>query len=121
MVKSNECSLTGRHYSQDVSEHTGTYGEDHYVCDGWREIAQRLYRPRSVRSWHGKGDHKAVFQLSSYLCASGEEEKADLNWLHIRARQIVELRTRAVKALAEALMTRRTLTGQSTARTCSAS
>jgi hypothetical protein len=75
------------------------------------EIAQRLHRPASVRSWHGRGDYKAVSQLSSYLCGSGEEESAYLKWLYIRARQVVDLRARAVKVLGEALITRKTLTG----------
>ena len=42
IATSNECSLTGGHDSQDVSEHAGTYGEDHQLRDGRRDRATAL-------------------------------------------------------------------------------
>ena len=74
-------------------------------------IAQRRYNPRSWRSHHDSGDHQRVTEL--LVSAAEGSARAGTAWLRllrIQTEETLERSWPAVRALAEALVRRQTLT-----------
>jgi hypothetical protein len=72
-------------------------------------IAQKQYRPRSWRRWHGGVDYAVASDLALRVCGSGEMARAYLKWLDLRAKALIEQNWRAVERLAHALIRRGTM------------
>jgi hypothetical protein len=69
-------------------------------------IAQRCFRPSSVRSHHGRGDHEAAIDLLMYIVGDERELKAYWRLLMVRTENFVRLpfRWMQIEAIAKALM-----------------
>jgi len=78
------------------------------------EIAQRRYKPRSVRSHHGYSDRDHAANLLSYFATSQEELQVWLKLLRIRTENMFAPAPvwRAVEKLAAALTVKRTISGK---------
>jgi hypothetical protein len=50
-------------------------------------VAQREYRPRSVRHWHSHSDYKNALECIDYFTTSMRETEAYANLLHIQVEQ----------------------------------
>ncbi len=76
--------------------------------------AQSAFMPRSVRKHHARGDHEIAVRLLNIITASNEELTAYVKLLEIRAKQLMKRRCIRVqvKALAKALLIRKTLKGE---------
>src|ERR1017187_6792653 len=51
--------------------------------------AQRKFRPSSLRNYHGHSDRHSAIELMDYFVGSNRELEAYINWLRIRAEQLV--------------------------------
>jgi hypothetical protein len=78
------------------------------------EIAQRRYKPRSMRSHHGHSDRDHAADLLSYFATSQEELQVWLKLLTIRTENMFAPARvwRAVEKLAAALMVKRAISGK---------
>jgi hypothetical protein len=74
-------------------------------------IAQREFRPASVRSYHGRSDRKAANDLLLYVVRNERELRAYWRLLTIRTENFVRLpfRWMQIEAIAKALMEKNTL------------
>jgi hypothetical protein len=73
-------------------------------------VAQRRYRPRSVRSVHGHADFVSAFDMALQVSGSEQREaQALLRWLEVRAENLVNSRWPCIEAVAKALLRDRTL------------
>jgi hypothetical protein len=74
-------------------------------------VAQRRYRPSSVRGWHGSSDFHSAVDLISYFAKSDKETEAYFALLRIRAELEIERPSawECVEAIATALLDRKTL------------
>ena len=90
---------------------TGTMrlgAEKHAIASLAGELAQRKFRPSSVRSYHGQTDRHNAVKLMSYFVSSDRELSAYLKWLKIRAEQLVgnDATWTMIEAVAKALIKR---------------
>jgi hypothetical protein len=85
-------------------------------------VAQRRYRPSSVRSWHGSGDFSSAVNLMSYFAGNDRETAAYLKLLMIRAELTLERpgSWECVDALAAALLDRKILSAKEAVETIQA-
>jgi hypothetical protein len=72
--------------------------------------AQQRHNPRSWRAHHGDSDFKQAFDLAMGLSTSGEAAHAYLDWLTVVARDEIAALWPHVEKVAQALVTRRSLT-----------
>jgi hypothetical protein len=95
--------------------HTGSRGRKRMEAYALLVIAgpaaQRRYRPRSVRSWHGRQDFKNADDLVSYFVGSDAERDAYLHRMSVRANAFVALPDvwRAIGTVADRLIRERRL------------
>jgi hypothetical protein len=77
-------------------------------------VAQRTFRPSSLRNYHGHSDRKRAIGLMECFVGSNRELEAYLNYLRIRAEQLVvnPLTWKTIEAVAIALFERKRLTAQ---------
>lgn len=73
-------------------------------------IAQKRFNPRSVRSWQASSDNIKACQLALYVTDPVGVELL-LRWLYHQAENLVKLRWVEIRAVAKALLERKTLTG----------
>jgi hypothetical protein len=75
-------------------------------------IAQRCFRPSSVRNHHGRSDRDAAYDLLMHTVADERELQAYWRLLIVRTENFVRLpvRWRQIEAAAKALMEKKTLT-----------
>lgn len=76
--------------------------------------AQRKYRSSSVRNYHGHSDRHGAVDLMNCFVGSNRELEAYINWLRIRAEQLVAIpfAWKTIEAVAAALFERKHLTAQ---------
>jgi hypothetical protein len=74
-------------------------------------IAQRKFNPRSVRHYHGAGDHAKAADMILRLAEQGEHADTYMKLLEIETRKIVDRWWELIGALATELMIRRRMTG----------
>lgn len=74
-------------------------------------IAQRIQNRRSLRHYRSMPDYKSACDAAMALNGSGRQEAAWLKWIEIRTEDILRFRWRAVEALSQELVLRRTLKG----------
>ena len=76
--------------------------------------AQRKFRPSSLRNYHGHSDRHRAIELMNCFVGSNRELEAYINWLRIRAEQLVAnpFAWRTIEAVAAALFERKHLTAQ---------
>ena len=67
-------------------------------------IAQKLYRPRSVRRYHASEDYKNVSEYALRANGSANEAEAWLLWLEIGTQETLQTCWSAVEGLAEELL-----------------
>jgi ATP-dependent Zn protease len=73
-------------------------------------VAQRIFTGKY--DWHGaEADVRAAHELLSGLAQSDNEHAAYFKWLLVRAEDSIQLRWKQVDALAQALLTKRNLSG----------
>jgi hypothetical protein len=72
-------------------------------------LAQRRYRPRAYRHWHGSDDHARALDLAIRLCGSGPSTAAYLKWLNIRTKQLLDVHWASVERVANGLLNKGTL------------
>jgi hypothetical protein len=74
-------------------------------------VAQRCFRPSSVRSHHGRSDHEAALDLLTYIVGDERELKAYWRLLRVRTENFVRSPPRwmQIEAIAKALMEKKTL------------
>ena len=73
--------------------------------------AQRLFNPRTCRSFHGHEDFKVILLYVGHLMRENETEPF-LKWMEVRTENILRDNWKAVEVLADELIRRRELTGQ---------
>lgn len=86
--------------------------EKHAICALAGREAQRKFNPRSIRSYHHRSDYGQVIEYLSCRVADGEEIRLWARLLVHRANALITFRWPAVKAVATALLERKTLTEQ---------
>lgn len=71
-------------------------------------VAQRIYRPSSVRGHHGRSDRASAVDLLSFFAGSTRELTAYLRWLQVRTEEYVgsSLWWTMIDAVADALIAR---------------
>ena len=74
-------------------------------------IAQRTYRPGLWRDWHGEEDMATAATLAMKAIGSSETTSAFVNWLTLRAKELVSANWSLVEAVAERLTEDRSLSG----------
>lgn len=76
--------------------------------------AQRKYRSSSIRNYHGHSDRHSAIDLMDYFVGSNRELEAYLNWLRIRAEQLVAnpFAWKTIEAVAAALFESKHLTAR---------
>jgi hypothetical protein len=79
--------------------------------------AQRQFKPRSVRSFHGSSDYGVAADIALHLHA-GDEERANafLRYVEIETRQVISFRWPWVEVLASALLVQNTIKGTAVAQ-----
>jgi hypothetical protein len=79
-------------------------------------IAQRVYRPSSVRGYQGSSDRRRAIDLLCFFTRNNRELEAYLRWLHIRTECWVTSPAwwTMIDAVAEALHSRKRLTPNET-------
>jgi len=84
------------------------------------EIAQRKFRPRSVRRDHGWSDRYKTTDLMGYFVATDKELRAYLKWLHIRAELFVSspYNWSLIEAVAAMLLERKRLSAEEVKDIC---
>ena len=75
------------------------------------DIAQRIYSPRSSRTWQTTSDRSAATDIALAKCGSSESATAFISWRTIVARDIVKGRWPIICKVAAALLDRETLSG----------
>lgn len=77
------------------------------------EIAQRQYVPSSVEPWHGDGDRMEIEKLLGCLASIIDPalQEAWRGLLELRTQRLVEEHAYRIRAVADALMVKTTLTG----------
>jgi hypothetical protein len=72
-------------------------------------VAQRCFRPSSVRSYHSRSDHESALGLLMYIVGDERELKAYWRLLMVRTENFVRLpfRWMQIEAIAKALMKKR--------------
>jgi len=73
-------------------------------------VAQKRFSPRSVRRWHTSGDEQMAADLALYVTDPTGVEYL-LRWLYHCAENLVEVRWGDICAVADALLERKTLSG----------
>lgn len=73
-------------------------------------IAQRIWRASSVRSYHAMSDHQRAVDWAIQINGSGPVASAYLKWLHLRTKQLLESSWQTVEALAADLLKEGTIT-----------
>jgi hypothetical protein len=77
------------------------------------EIAQRRFRPDSVKEWHGGGDRCQVELVLDYLAGEEDQELRDA-WEHvllIRTKRLVDENWATIEGLASLLLKNSTIEG----------
>jgi len=74
-------------------------------------LAQRRYRPRSWRRWHGRFDFRRAAELANRVCGSTEQVSAFLAWLEVKTRDLVESYWPEIERVADSLFERQRLDG----------
>jgi ATP-dependent Zn protease len=74
-------------------------------------VAQRRFAPRSCRHYHASEDYKTAVDTIFRISPSGQEVNAYMQWLKIRAENLVALHWHEIKQVADALMVHETLDG----------
>jgi hypothetical protein len=75
--------------------------------------AQRQFKPRSVRSYHGSKDFREVADIALHLNAiSDDAATAFIKFLEIKTRDVIRLRWPWVKVLVKELLGRNTIKGK---------
>jgi hypothetical protein len=69
-------------------------------------VAQQKYRKSSMHSYYCQSDRHNAADLMSHFVASDRELTAYLNWLQIRAEQLVASEWTMIESVAEALIER---------------
>jgi hypothetical protein len=74
-------------------------------------VAQRCFRPSSVRSYHSRSDRESAIDLLMYIVGDERELKAYFRLLMVRTENFVRLpfRWMQIEAIAKALMEKKTL------------
>ena len=72
-------------------------------------IAQRRFRPKSWRRYHGRGDYELASDFALRRNGTGEMASAYLKWMELRAETLVEANWRFVDAFARRLLAQNTL------------
>jgi ATP-dependent Zn protease len=76
------------------------------------EAAQARFNRRTIRQWHGSSDFHQAAGLALRLSGDARGAELLLDWLRHEAEQLVAIRWREIEVVAEALLRRRTLTGE---------
>jgi len=74
------------------------------------QIAQRLWRPRSVRHYHSHSDFRQAADLALHINCSETAASAYLEWLSVRTKEIVGSSWRVIQAMATDLLEHGTIT-----------
>jgi hypothetical protein len=77
--------------------------------------AQRLFNPRTWRSFHGYEDFKEILVYVGHLMRENETEPF-LKWMEVRTENLLRDNWNAVEVLAEELIRRREISGQEARR-----
>jgi hypothetical protein len=72
--------------------------------------AQRRYNAHSFRHYHAGDDHDLALTHALRLCGNGASTAAYIEWLKIRAKDLVEVRWPSVERVAAGLLENGTLT-----------
>lgn len=75
-------------------------------------IAQRKYRPSSVRGWHAREDYHVAADLALHIQGSGKLATAYLRWLNVSTEALVSANWTHIEAVAAALLEGRTIAGK---------
>ena len=67
-------------------------------------IAQRMWRARSVRSHHASSDYQSAVDLALRINGTGSIATAHLRWLRLCTKQVIESSWQTVEALAADLL-----------------
>jgi hypothetical protein len=73
--------------------------------------AQRLFNPRTLRSFHGSMDYRTVVDFATHLTRENELEPF-LRWMEIRTENLIRDNWNAVEMLAAELVRHREVTGK---------
>ena len=103
--------LRGIDLGSDRSPLARLRAEDAIIVHLAGPAAQRRYKPRSYRSYHGKIDYERALGLAVAQNGPFEAAKAQLRWLEIVARDMIEQQWHFVESVAEALLEKGTLSG----------
>lgn len=75
-------------------------------------VAQRRFRVKTWRNYHGRTDFTSAFDMLSRICGTPREANAYLELLKIQTEQLLEMHWPVVKALATKLLTCKEMSSQ---------
>jgi ATP-dependent Zn protease len=74
--------------------------------------AQRLFNPRTCRSYHPRQDYQQAISLAEHLLTGPKEMEPFLDWMMARTENLLRNNWKAVELLAEELIRRLELSGK---------